>query len=179
MLITGRLLLRPWREEDRDPFAQLNADAQVMRYFPRPGIRDRLQSDALVDRMMTNVADLGYCLWAVERRSDAAFLGFTGLNPMPDGVPGAGGTEVGWRLARHAWGHGYATEAARANLADAFGRLELPEVWSMTAVLNTPSQAVMRRIGMSEHARLEHPNVDVDDPVRPCVVYRLARPTLQ
>jgi RimJ/RimL family protein N-acetyltransferase len=91
-------------------------------------------------------------------------------------VPGAGRTEVGWRLAKRAWHHGYATEAARAALEVAFGGFGMAEIWSMTAVLNEPSRAVMRRIGMTEVARFEHPHVPQGHPVRPHVLYHLARP---
>ena len=94
---------------------------------------------------------------------------------MPPGVPGAGGMEVGWRLARHAWHHGYATEAARAALNVAFDGAGLSEIWSMTAVLNEPSQAVMRRLGLTEAARFEHPNVPAGHRLRPHVAYHLAR----
>ena len=104
------------------------------------------------------------------------FIGFTGLSPMPPDVPGSGGTEIGWRLARPAWHHGYATEAARAALGVAFGGVGLAEIWSMTAVLNTPSQAVMRRIGLTEVARFEHPRVPDGSPVKPHVLYHLANP---
>jgi hypothetical protein len=92
------------------------------------------------------------------------FIGFTGLNPMPDGVPGADGVEVGWRLDRHAWHHGYATEAARAALGVAFDGVCLEEIWSITAVLNEPSQAVMRRLGLTEVARFDHPRIPAGHP---------------
>jgi len=88
-------------------------------------------------------------------------------------LPGAGGTEIGWRLARHAWHRGYATEAALAARDVAFTGVGLPELWSMTAVLNTPSQTVMRRIGMTEAARFEHPRVPGGSPLKPHVVYHL------
>lgn len=173
-LRTERLLLRRWRDSDREPFARMNADPEVMRYFP--GLQDRASSDALVDRVEGLFADRGYGLWALETLSDDEFIGFTGLNPMPDGVPGAGGVEVGWRLVVPAWGHGYATEAARAAMAVAFDELRLPELWSMTAVLNTPSQRVMQRLGMTPYADFDHPKVPVGSVVRPHVVYRLANP---
>jgi len=95
---------------------------------------------------------------------------------MPDDVPGAGGVEIGWRLARRAWHHGYATEAAAATARDAFDRVGLTELWSMTAVLNVPSQAVMRRIGMTEVDRFDHPRIPVGHPIRPHVLYHLGRP---
>src|SRR5690348_9011763 len=130
----------------------------------------------MVDRIEACFDALGYGLWALEVTSTGQFIGFTGLNPMPDDVPGAGGVEVGWRLARPAWHHGYATEAARAALRVAFDGVGLDEIWSMTAVLNEPSQAVMRRIGLTEVARFDHPRVPEGSPVRPHVTYHRRAP---
>lgn len=171
-LRTERLLMRRWRESDRDPFADLNADPEVMRYFP--ALLTREESDAAVDRFERRFNQQGFGLWALEVLATGEFIGFTGLNPMPEGVPGAGDLEVGWRLARKAWGHGYATEAALAALDVALVRVGLPVVWSMTAVLNERSQAVMRRIGMVRHATFEHPAIEVGHPLRPHVVYRVS-----
>jgi RimJ/RimL family protein N-acetyltransferase len=170
---TDRLLMRRWRESDREPFADLNADPRTMVYFPE--LLDRAASDALVDRIERNFDLLGYGLWALETAETGQFIGFTGLSPMPADVPGAGGTEVGWRLTRHAWHRGYATEAARAALDVAFGGAGLTEIWSMTAVLNEPSQAVMRRLGMREVARFEHPRVPEGHRLRPHVTYHLTQ----
>lgn len=172
-LRTQRLVMRRWHDADRAPFAAMNADPEVMRYFP--ALQDRAASDAFADRIEDLFEKQGFGLWALETSTDGAFIGFTGLNPMPEGVPGAGGMEVGWRLASRAWGHGYATEAARAALDVAFDGLRLEEVWSMTAILNVPSQRVMARLGMTWHASFDHPRVPVGHPVRPHVVYRLAR----
>jgi RimJ/RimL family protein N-acetyltransferase len=160
-LRTGRLELRRWREADRAPFAALNADPEVMRYFPAP--LSRAESDRLVDRFEQRFDEQGFGLWALELRATGEFLGFTGLNPMPGGVPGAGGIEVGWRLARRAWHQGYATEAARAALEVAFDGVRLPEVWSLTAVVNAPSEAVMRRLGMQRWALVDHPRLSVGE----------------
>ena len=171
---TERLLMRRWRESDREPFAALNGDAETLKYFP--STLDRAASDAMVDRIEACFDALGYGLWALEVTSTGQFIGFTGLNPMPDDVPGAGGVEVGWRLARPAWHHGYATEAARAALTVAFDGVGLDEIWSMTAVLNEPSQAVMRRIGLTEVARFDHPRVPEGSPVRPHVTYHRRAP---
>jgi RimJ/RimL family protein N-acetyltransferase len=171
---TDRLVMRRWRESDREPFAALNADPGTMRYFP--ATLDRAASDAFVDYIEARFDEQGYGLWALEIAETGEFIGFTGLNPLPPDVPGAGGMEVGWRLAKHAWHHGYATEAARAAVSVAFDGVGLDELWSMTAVLNEPSQAVMRRLGMTEVARFEHPRVPPGHPLRPHVTYHLARP---
>jgi RimJ/RimL family protein N-acetyltransferase len=171
---TERLLMRRWRDADRRPFAAMNADPEVMRYFP--AMLDRGASDEHLDRMEALFERQGFGLWALEDAATGRFLGFTGLNPMPAGVPGAGGMEVGWRLARHAWRQGYATEAGTAALGVAFHGAGLAEVWSMTAVLNEPSQAVMRRLGMTLHAHFEHPRIEPGHPLRPHVVFRIPRP---
>ena len=185
--------MRRWRADDRAPFAAMNADPEVMRYFPAP--LDRAASDALVDRIEDLFGRQGFGLWALEvagpepagpepagpepagpePASAGGFIGFTGLNPMPPGVPGAGGLEVGWRLARHAWHHGYATEAALAAAGVAFGGAGVAEIWSMTATANLPSQAVMRRLGMTLHSRFDHPAIEAGHPLRPHVAYRLSR----
>lgn len=169
--------MRRWRDSDRGPFAAMNADPEVMRYFPET--LDRTASDGYLDRMEALFQRQGFGLWALEQAATGRFLGFTGLNPMPPGVPGAGGMEVGWRLAAHAWHQGFATEAASAALDVAFREAGLAEIWSMTAVLNEPSQAVMRRLGMTLYGHFEHPRVEPGHPLRPHVVYRIARPAIE
>lgn len=171
---TERLLLRRWQESDREPFAAMNADPAVMRYFPAS--LGRAASDRLLDSWRARFDSRGFGMWALELLATGELLGATGLNPMPAGVPGEGGVEVGWRLARSAWGHGYATEAARTALKVGWAA-GLPEIWSLTAVLNLPSQAVMRRIGMQQVATADHPSVPADSPLRPHVFYRVDRPT--
>jgi RimJ/RimL family protein N-acetyltransferase len=166
---TARLLMRRWRQADLEPFAAMNADPEVMRFFPAP--LDRVASDATVDRFERQFEQHGWGAWALERLDTGDFIGFTGLHPLPEGVPGAGEPEVGWRLATHAWHQGYATEAALAALQVA-STLEMPTVWSVTAVINEPSQAVMRRIGLVRHGLFEHPRVPEGSPVRPHVAYR-------
>ncbi len=174
-LRTQRLLLREWRDADRGPFAALNADPEVMALFPAQ--LTRAESDALVDRMIAGWAADGFGLLAVERTGDGAFLGFTGLG-VPAWAPLAA-PEIGWRLARFAWGHGYATEAARAALRFGFTALDLPEIVSYTTVANRRSRRVMERIGMTHDpaADFDHPRLPDGHPLRPHVTYRLARQT--
>ena len=173
-LETERLLLRRWAATDRAPFAAINADPTVMRHYPGP--LDRAASDALIQRIERTFEERGYGLWAVEHREGGGLLGYAGLWPMRDDIPGAGGVEVGWRLAAAHWGRGYATEAARAAVRMAFEELRLCELWSVTAVVNTRSRAVMHRIGMRWYADFDHPAVPAEHPLRPHVCYRLAAP---
>jgi RimJ/RimL family protein N-acetyltransferase len=165
------LILRQWREEDREPFAALNADPEVMRYFPAPMTREA--SDAMVDWASGLIEERGWGLWAVEVDGVAPFVGFVGLNVprfMPDVV------EVGWRLAREFWGNGYASEAAREALRFGFEELALDEIVSFTTVSNAPSRRVMERIGMThDPARdFDHPNVP-DGPLKRHVFYAVKR----
>jgi len=174
-LTTERLRLRPWREEDLAPFAALNADPEVMRYFP--GLLGREESDAMAARLSAGIEHDGWGLWALERRDSGDFIGFTGLAVPRFDFPFLPAVEVGWRLARSAWGSGYATEAARCALDHGFGPLGLEEVVSLTSVHNERSRAVMRRLGMVRDPRddFEHPAYEPGDPLRAHVLYRLRR----
>jgi RimJ/RimL family protein N-acetyltransferase len=172
-ILTDRLIMRRWRPSDIEPYAALNADPEVMRYFP--STLTRAETEEHIARIEARFESHGAGLWALEVAETGQLIGFTGLAAMRDGVPGAGGTEVGWRLARSAWHQGYASEAARAALRVGFNGLGLDEIWSITAVLNEPSQAVMRRIGMTEYGPFEHPALPVGHELRPHVAYHLSR----
>ena len=172
-LTTDRLLLRDWRESDLAPWAALNADPEVREFFPTVLTRD--ESAASMARFQADLDSRGYGWWALEVRTTGEFIGFTGLDPVDDEMPFTG-VEIGWRLAGAAWGHGYASEAARTVLAYGFDVLELPEILAITAVGNVRSQAVMRRIGMTRD-----PADDFDDPgvpegpLRRSVLFRISR----
>ncbi|MEU3509442.1 GNAT family N-acetyltransferase [Streptomyces longwoodensis] len=174
-LRTDRLVLRRWRESDLAPWAAMNADPEVRRHLG--DLLTREQSDASVGRFRTEFEQRGYGWWAVEVRATGEFIGFAGLDRVDDGLP-FGGVEIGWRLAREAWGKGYATEAARAVLDFGFDTLGLPEILAVTTATNLRSQAVMRRIGMTRD-----PDGDFDDPTGPegplrrQVLHRIARGT--
>jgi len=172
-LPTDRLLLRRWRPSDRAPFAALNADPEVMRWFPVTLSRDA--SDALADRIETAFERDGWGLWALEERASGRFLGFTGLARPGFEAHFTPAVEIGWRLARDAWGRGYATEAARAAAAFAFGEAGLDALVSFTAQGNERSRAVMRRLGMRHDPAedFDHPGLPPRHPLRRHVLYRL------
>jgi RimJ/RimL family protein N-acetyltransferase len=174
-LATPRLLLRRWRAEDREPFAVLNADLIVMEHFPAPLRRE--ENDALVDRIEAGFAERGWGLWAAQLREPAVFIGFIGLNPATFDAPFTPAVEIGWRLAREQWGHGYATEGARAALEFGFVDLELDEIVSFTTHANARSRRVMERLGMRHDPAddFDNPNVPQGSSVRPHVLYRLDR----
>jgi RimJ/RimL family protein N-acetyltransferase len=158
-LRTERLVLRRWRDSDLEPWAAMNADPEVREHLGDTLTRE--QSDASVAGFQAEFDERGYGWWAVEVQATGEFIGFAGLDDVDDDMPFTG-VEIGWRLARSAWGHGYATEAALATLSFGFETLELPEILAVTTATNLRSQAVMHRIGMTRD-----PADDFDDPSAP------------
>jgi ribosomal-protein-alanine N-acetyltransferase len=168
--------MRRWREEDREPFAALNADPVVREHFQ--GTQSREESDAFIDRIEEHWREHGWSNWAIEVPGVAPFIGYVGLWPA-DYVANRPMVEVGWRLAREHWGHGYATEAAREALRFGFEDVGLDEIVSFTVPQNVRSRRVMERIGLLRDAAgdFDHPKVD---PIAyphlvPHVFYRLGR----
>jgi len=174
-LRTERLLLRAWRDSDREPFAALNADPVVMEFFPAP--LTRVESDAFVDRIVTAFEEQGWGLWAVEVSDQAEFIGFIGLAIPRFDAPFTPCVEVGWRLAQSAWGHGYAPEGAIEALRFAFEELALDEVVSFTSVQNAKSRRVMEKIGLVHDAAddFDHPSLPLDSAINRHVLYRVTR----
>jgi len=160
-LETDRLILRSWRPDDRDAFAALNADAEVMHDLGRP--LSRAGSDAKLDRYRTTFEQHGFSRLAIEDKH-GTFLGYAGVMPAALDHPLAPHVEIGWRLVRSAWGKGYATEAARAALDDAFARVGIDEVLAYTAIDNLRSQAVMERLGLRREPLLDFDVVKDDVP---------------
>ena len=176
-LRTERLLLRRWRDADREPFAALNADPRVMEYLPK--LLSREESDALADRIESHCAEHGFGLWAVEVPGQVPFMGWIGLS-----IPGfethfTPCVEIGWRLAAEQWNKGYATEGARAALEFGFAKLDLTEVVSFTVPDNIRSRRVMEKIGMRHLEDFEHPLLDPGHPLRSHVLYKVRPADLQ
>ena len=175
-LTTERLVLRGWRDDDKAPYAELNADPVVMEHFPSTLTPE--QSGEMVDRMAGSWGERGYGLWAVEVSSTRQFIGFVGLSSPGWMSASTPCIEVGWRLARHAWGQGYAPEAARAALGWGFEHLDPPddEFVSFTTVTNDKSRRVMEKLGLTHD-----PADDFDHPLLPDwagrrhVLYRIGR----
>ena len=178
MIETERLVLRPWTEADRDGFVAMMGDPEVGGWLG--GALTREEADGAFDRMRAFLAENGHGYWAAERKADGLLLGRIGARRMPLDWrhPFSGQVEVGWALARHAWGQGYAAEGAAAALAWGFETLATPEIFSFTADTNARSEAVMRRIGMVRAADrdFDHPDLAPDHPLRRHVVYVARRP---
>lgn len=175
MIGTERLLLRRWRGEDAAPFLAVGQDGEVMRYIGPPLTPEDVAASIARQNALADAG--GTCFWAIERRTDGAFLGFCGIKPGPVGTPIADLPEIGWRLARAAWGQGYAREAAAACLEDAWVRGE-QHVSAITVPANERSWGLMIRLGMTRVAAgdFDHPVVPEGDPLRRHLTYAIARP---
>lgn len=174
-LETERLILRPWRACDREPFAAMSCDPDVMAYllpFPSPEA-----VDSWIARQQAHLATHGFCLWAIECRDTGEFMGAAGLLRIGYEAHFAPAVEVGWRLARRFWGMGYAPEAASAAINFGFDRRGLQEIVANTVPNNSNSRRVMEKLGMAYDPAddFDHPLVPADSPLRRQVLYRLPR----
>ncbi|MEW7866037.1 GNAT family N-acetyltransferase [Aeromonas diversa] len=173
---TDRLILRQWRREDDQPYAELCADAQVMRYFLAP--LSRQQSNEHASQIQRLIAERGWGLWAVELKATGQFMGFVGLHRQDEhsGFPNAPFIEIAWRLSSAFWGLGYAPEAAQRALQFAFDELAAPAVYAFTTLQNAPSQRVMLKVGMvNTNQDFSHPKVTKGHPLERHCLYKITR----
>jgi ribosomal-protein-alanine N-acetyltransferase len=170
-----RVVLRDWRDSDLPAWVAMSADPEVMRFFNATLSED--EARATMDRIRARAASDGFCFWALEVPGVHDFAGFVGITRTPYETPFTPCVEVGWRLARSAWGKGYATEGAKLSLAYGFQTLQLDEIVSQAVETNYPSRAVMERIGMRQciGEEFDHPLVPEGSPNRRHVLYRLSR----
>lgn len=175
VLRTERLLLRHWKQGDRETFAAMNSDPRVMEFFP--ALISEEDSHASADRNQAHFAEHGYGLWAVEIPGEAEFIGFVGLWHPTFEAHFTPCIEIGWRLACDYWGRGYAPEAALASLKFGFETLGLDEIVSLTAPANLRSRRVMEKIGMSRNEAddFDHPRVSDGHHLKRHVLYRKRR----
>ncbi len=173
-LLTERLLLRPWRVEDREPFTRMNADPRVMRFFSKCLTPE--ETGRIADYIEGHFQQYGYGLFAAELRESGEFIGFIGLNHPLFQAHFTPCVEIGWRLNAAWWNRGLATEGAQAVLRYGFDELKLPEIVAFTVPGNVPSRRVMEKIGMGYDPAgdFEHPGLPEGHPLRPHVLYRIS-----
>lgn len=172
---TERLLMRRWRPDDLEPFAALNADPRVMKFFPKPLTRD--ETAGLICRIEAHFEKHGFGLWAVEIPGAAPFIGFVGLAVPTFAAHFMPCVEIGWRLAAEHWNQGYASEAARSVMTFGFEHLGLEQIVSFTATTNLPSRRVMEKLDMTHDPNddFDHPSLPEGHALRQHVLYRMRR----
>ncbi|MGZ3778382.1 MAG: GNAT family N-acetyltransferase [Mucilaginibacter sp.] len=170
---TPRLILREWQESDYTPYIALNADPQVMEFLP--SVLTPEQTLTQIERISKAITENGYGFFAVERKDNGQFIGFTGLNYVTFEGDFTPCTEIGWRLSRESWGQGFATEAAKACLEFGFDKLGLNDIYAFTALGNSRSENVMKKIGMVKTGTFDHPLVADDSFMKKHLLYRIGR----
>ncbi len=174
MLTTQRLILRPWRDDDAEPFVAMSADPLVMRHLLP---MDRARSIDWIERQKAHEREHGFCFWAVEIPGLLPLAGAIGLYTVAPPMPCAPAVEIGWRLVPAAWGRGYAEEAARASLDFGFAR-GIPEIVAFTVTANTSSWGLMERLGMTRDPAddFDHPRLEPGHALRRHILYRKRAP---
>lgn len=170
---TSRLRLRDWKEEDLEPFCRLNADEQVMKYFPKPLSTE--ETNEFYEVIEAEFRECGFGLYAVEIKESKTFIGFIGFHRATFAAGFTPCIEIGWRLKKEAWGYGYATEGASACLQHGFHTLDFDEVYSFTADVNIPSKKVMEKIGMSFIDMFYHPKVEQSSRLSKHVLFHIKK----
>ncbi|WP_224999990.1 GNAT family N-acetyltransferase [Cesiribacter sp. SM1] len=171
LFTSQRLGFRNWRQADLQPMAALNADPEVMAYFP--GTASEEETYRFIERMQQQYAERGFCYFAVDKLEDGEFIGFIGLSEQNYQAYFTPCTDIGWRLKKSAWGQGFATEGAKACLDYTFSRLGLEKVYAVAPLVNTPSENVMKKIGMQPLKTFMHPLLLQDERLRECMVYMI------
>ncbi|GKU75673.1 GNAT family N-acetyltransferase [Paenibacillus sp. L3-i20] len=170
---TARLQLRDWEQRDLEPFSQLNADEEVMTYFPKTLSIE--ETETFYQSIMSEFKDSGFGLYAVEVKENKEYIGFIGFHKAIFAADFTPCIEIAWRLKRDAWGKGYATEGAAACLQYGFGELGFKDIYSFTADINTPSKKVMQKIGMKFVNEFNHPKVEKGSPLYKHVLYHVSQ----
>lgn len=166
---TPRLILRDWSAEDILPFADINSNPHVMKYFLKALTEE--ESLGFYNRIQNEFSQCGYGLYAVEKREDGAFIGYTGFHGIPLDIDFAPGVEIGWRLRHDDWNKGYATEAAKACLLYAKEHIPFDTIWSFTSLSNKSSERVMQKIGMTKVKEFPHPAIPDNHPLKEHLLY--------
>lgn len=180
ILETQRLISRPWRLEDIEPFYALCSDPEVMHHFGGPHSREKVE--ATVRIAMERQDRFGVWLPPLILKETNEFIGMAGIAEVLFTAHFAPAIEIGWRLKRCHWGNGYVTEIGRAFISYAFETRKFPELVSFAVEANTRSTAVMTRLGFHHDPSedFDHPNVSADHPhLKKHVLYRLKNPASQ
>jgi RimJ/RimL family protein N-acetyltransferase len=172
LFTSPRLGFRNWKEEDIAMMAEINADADVMKYFP--AIQSIGETAAFIEKMQKQMAEKGYCYFAVDKLEDGAFIGFIGLSEKTFEAAFTPCIDIGWRLSKKEWNNGYATEGAKRCLEYGLNELNIPKIVAIAPKINTPSERVMQKIGMVKVSEFIHPLLANDERLQLCVLYQIS-----
>jgi RimJ/RimL family protein N-acetyltransferase len=170
---SARLGFRNWEQADIAPMAAINSDSEVMQFFPH--LQTMAETEQFVARMQNEFAERKHCYFAVDKLENNEFIGFIGLSYKTFVADFTPCVDIGWRLSKHEWGHGYATEGAKRCLEYGFNNLSLPRIAAIAPLVNVKSIQVMQKIGMTKVKDFIHPLLWDDERLRNCALYEIAR----
>lgn len=172
LFTSERLGFRNWIDSDIEKMAEINANPDVMEFFP--AIQTLEQTTAFIGRMQQLFERTGFCYFAVDKLEDAELIGFIGIAEQTFVADFTPCIDIGWRLHTKSWNKGYATEGAKACLNYGFNELKLIRILSMAPVINVKSIQVMEKIGMQKISYFEnHPYLLNDERLKKCVLYEI------
>lgn len=171
LFTSARLGFRNWKSDDLEIMSELNNDAEVMKFFP--STQNREQTASFIERMQAEFATKGFCYFAVDTLDNQELVGFIGIHEQTFEADFTPCIDIGWRLKKSAWNKGYATEGAKRVLEYAFQNLQLEKIYSLTPVINLPSENVMKKIGMSRLRTFDFPLFNDDDRLKKCILYEI------
>ncbi len=169
LFISERLGFRNWLTEDIEILSALNADSEVMEFFP--SIQTREQSEKFIAQMQNEFGEKGFCYFAVDQLDTNELIGFIGIHEHTFESDFTPCIDIGWRLKRSVWYQGFATEGAKRVLEYAFNELKIEKIVSFTPIINTPSENVMKKLGLKRLRTFDFPLFKNDDRLRECVMY--------
>ena len=170
---SDRLGFRNWLDSDLEKLAAINADKEVMEFFP--STRTLPETRIFIERMQKQYTEKGYCYFAVDTLEDENLIGFIGLSEQNYEADFTPCIDIGWRLAKKAWNKGYATEGAKRCLEFGFKKLRLNKIYSIAPVINIRSQQVMKKIGMRKVKTFDHPQLLNNKRLRKCLLYEIRK----
>lgn len=165
-----RLGFRAWKQEDIDPMQAINSDEQVMEFFS--ALLTKEQTAVFIERMKRQLAEKGFCYFAVDIMQTKEFIGFIGLSEQHYPADFTPCIDIGWRLKSRVWNQGFATEGAKRCLEYAFEHLDIKEVYSVAPKVNLKSERVMQKIGLQKQYEFGHPLLLNEERLRTCVLYK-------
>ena len=172
-----RLGFRNWTDSDLEEFAIINADEDVMEYFPKPLSKN--ETADFITRLKDHYDKNNYNYFATEILKTGELIGFIGLAYQDYKTKFTPATDIGWRLKPSAWGKGYATEGAKKCLEFAFKKIQLEKVISVFTEKNIKSENIMKKIGMVKIGAFNHPKLKDYPGLEKCICYQITNSSWQ
>ena len=171
LFTSSRLGFRTWLDDDIQQMTLLNADEEVMEFFPF--LPSKEQTIEFIRRMQNQYSESGFCYFPVDDLKSKNFIGFIGLSIQKFDSDFTPCVDIGWRMNKKYWGKGLATEGALECIEFAKNHLQLDRIYSMASKTNSKSIKVMEKIGMTYIKDFEHPKLKKHPTLEKCALFAI------